>query len=185
MSRTIAAAFATTTLIAAWASAHAGPNPKDKTMKLNPGLEPLTPFLGEWDCVETFHAGGFTPKEVTARGTDVLRVGPGGNAIIADYASTGELGPYAAHDMITWDDADKRFHYLFIDSFSPAVQLHTGKAVGQTFVFEGPFAFAGKPGTLRRTYRDITATAATLVVDFLDANGKATQLVTIKKTRKK
>jgi hypothetical protein len=152
---------------------------------LNAGLAPLAPMLGEWDCVETYHAGGFSPKEATAHGTDVLRIGPGGNAVIADYQSSGDFGPYVAHDMITWDDEGKRFHYLFIDSFGPSVQLHGGKAVGATFVFEGPFSLAGKRGTMRRTYKDLSAASSTLVVDFLDEQGAVTKLVTIQKRRRK
>jgi hypothetical protein len=152
--------------------------------KLTPGLQPLEPMLGAWEVTETFHAGGFTPKEMTAKGSDDIRIGPGGNAIIADYQSAGELGPYTAHDMITWDAQAKRFHFLFIDSFGANVQLHTGKVVGSTFVFEGPFTFGTTPGTLRRTYKDITATSSTLVAEFV-AGTKVTKLVTIKKTRRK
>ena len=167
------------------APAFADPGAKDRPPALNAGLAPLAPMLGEWDCVETYHAGGFSPKEATARGTDVLRIGPGGNAVLADYRSSGDFGPYVAHDMITWDEADRRFHFLFIDSFGPQVQLHRGKAVGATFVFEGPFSLAGKRGTMRRTYKDLTATSTTLVVDFLDDQGAVTKLVTIQKKKRK
>jgi hypothetical protein len=155
-----------------------------KPAGLNPGLAPLAPMLGEWDCVETYHAGGFSPKESSAKGTDVLRIGPGGNAVIADYSSSGDFGPYVAHDMITWDEADRQFHFLFIDSFGAAVQLHRGKAAGGSFVFEGPFTFNGKRGTMRRTYKDITQTSTTLTADFIDDKGAVTKLVTIQKRRK-
>ena len=152
---------------------------------LSAALAPLAPMLGEWDCQETYHAGGFSPTEGHARGVDVIRVGPGGNAVIADYHSDGDFGPYTAHDMITWDAASQRFRYLFIDSFGPDAQLHAGQAAGATFVFEGPFALGGKPGTMRRTYKDLTATSGTLVADFVDGTGAVTKLVTIQKQRRK
>jgi hypothetical protein len=179
---TLAAAAAT--LAAPAAPPAAADSAKDQPT-LSAGLAPLAPMIGEWDCLETYHAGGFSPTEAHARGVDVLRVGPGGNAVIADYHSDGDFGPYSAHDMITWDPADQRFHYLFIDSFGPSAQLHRGDAVGATFVFEGPFALGGTPGTMRRTYKDITATSATLVVDFIDQGGAVTKLVTIQKQRRK
>ena len=180
---TTTTALALSAALAACAPAAADPRPPAPT--LNAGLAPLAPMLGEWDCLETYHAGGFSPTESVARGTDVLRIGPGGNAIIADYASSGDFGPYAAHDMITWDAAAQRYHFLFIDSFSPAVQLHGGGAAGTAFVFEGPFTLGDKPGTMRRTYKDLTQTSSTLVVDFIDARGAVTKLVTIQKRRKK
>lgn len=154
-------------------------------MTLNPGLTPLAPMIGTWDCLETYHAGGFSPKEVTAKGTDVLVPGAGGNAIVATYDSNGSFGPYFANDLITWDSAQGRFQYLFIDSFSPQVQLHSGKAEGERFVFEGAFELNGKKGTLRRTYSALKADSNTLTVDFIAADGTVTKLVTIQKTRRK
>ena len=177
-------AAATATLAVPAATPAAADNARDQPT-LSAGLAPLAPMLGEWDCFETYHAGGFSPTEATARGVDVIRVGPGGNAVIADYRSNGDFGPYSAHDMITWDPADQRFHYLFIDSFGPSAQLHRGQAAGAAFVFEGPFNLYGKPGTMRRTYKDLTATAGTLIVDFVDGDGAVTKLVTILKQRRK
>ena len=178
----LAATFAAAALAPA-APADAGPKLAEPT--LNAGLAQLAPMLGVWDCFETYHAGGFSPTEATAKGVDVIRVGPGGNAVIADYASDGDFGPYAAHDMITWDAATGGYHFLFIDSFSPAVQLHGGKPAGSSFVFEGPFTLGEKAGRMRRTYKDLTATSGTLVVDFIDAQGAVTKLVTIQKKRRK
>jgi len=185
MHRAVTTALAISALVAWSPATSASPKTTENKMTLNTGLKILEPMLGEWDCIETYHAGGFSPKDSTAHGTDVLRVGPGGNAIIADYVSNGDFGPYSAHDVITWDDGAKRFHYVFIDSFGPAIQLHQGRAKDATFVFEGPFSWNGKQGTMRRTYRDITTGATTLIVELVDDQGATTKLVTIKKTRKK
>lgn len=142
----------------------------------------LARFVGEWSCQETYHAGGYTPEEVkSTQANDSIRWGPGQNSVIANYQSDSAIGHYEAHNIITWDASDDAFYYVFLDSFG-SFQRQRGTLDGDTVTFTSPDQFGDQDGTLRRTYSFANGSQQ-LVVDFTDAEGNITKLVTIEKTR--
>lgn len=152
-------------------------------MKLNADMSRLRAFVGEWTCEETYHAGGWVPKEVKAAGVDRIEAGPGGNSLLAAYESHSEaVGTYQAHDIIAYDVASKGYTLFFVDSFSPGYQLEAGKLEGSTLTFSHKTEMNGKKGTFRRVYT-FGDNDQRLVVDFVDEAGNVQKLVTITKKR--
>lgn len=146
-------------------------------------IQQLARFIGEWECEETYHAGGWTPNEIkSVSASDHIQWGPGDNSILTDYHSDSALGHYVAHSVIAWDPNQNVFRCIFLDSFG-SFQDQSGGIDGDVVTFSSDEMFNDRPGTLRRiyTFRDNTQH---LSVDFVDAAGQVTPLVTIDKRLK-
>ena len=146
-------------------------------------MQRLQPMVGDWDCEETYHAGGFVEATARATGRDLIRIGPGGHSLVAEYASDGDIGEYRAHDIITWSADESAYRMLFVDSFAPGVQDQRGEIDGNTVTFSHRTDLGFGPGVFRRTYT-LAPDRQDLVVDFTPDGGVPKALVTIVKTRR-
>ncbi|MCI0353310.1 MAG: DUF1579 domain-containing protein [Acidobacteriales bacterium] len=115
--------------------------------KPSPEMERLNKWLvGTWLTEEKFAPAPEwgMPNGGRGKGTNVVKLGPGGLSLINDYKSRNVMGPFAGHGVIYWDPQEKAYKSLWIDSMSGEVETSTGKWEGDDLVFVGEGEWQGK-----------------------------------------
>jgi hypothetical protein len=115
--------------------------------KPSPEMERLNKWLvGTWQTEEKFAPAPEwgMPNGGAGKGTNVVKLGPGGLSLINDYKSRNVMGQFAGHGIIYWDPQEKAYKSLWIDSMSGRVETTTGKWEGNDLVFLGEAEWQGK-----------------------------------------
>jgi len=166
--------------------------PMDMTAKQSPEMAKLTKmFVGNWVADEKFEAmPEMGPEAVagTGKGSEVIKAGPAGNSLIADFKSTSTMGPFSGHGVIWWDAKAGVYRSLWCDSEGPGGcdATATGKWEGNDLVFT---ANAEMPGPeprkkmklkMRQVYSEVKPASFTFYIDSSINGGAMKRMITIK-----
>ncbi len=146
-------------------------------------MSSLQRMTGTWECVETYHAGGWSETEVVSTtAKDNIKFGINNQYITADYSSESAIGSYKAYSLIYYDASNEAFVLTFFDNFGNQ-QIQQGSWLNDdTIVFSSPMEMNGTEGEFKRTYKFEGSHKQILEVSF-DANGNSKKLITIIKTK--
>ncbi|MEM9831393.1 MAG: hypothetical protein AAF944_12205 [Bacteroidota bacterium] len=94
------------------------------TMAQEKSMEKLNRMIGNWSCVETYHAGGWSETEVVSTSAhDLIEYGINNQYITADYSSESAIGSYAAYAMIYFDASKESYALSFFDKYQDIISL--------------------------------------------------------------
>ncbi|MEM9326731.1 MAG: DUF1579 family protein [Bacteroidota bacterium] len=148
-------------------------------------MQQLELLVGEWECVETYHAGGWTEQEVVStEAKDIIKYGIGNSYITADYTSKSAMGTYFAYDLIYWDEGKGRYIFSYFDSWGNK-QIQEGEWKDEkTLVFSHTMEMNGQAGEFQRIYSFPSEGKQHLDVQFVIEDGAKQLLVSIEKTKR-
>jgi hypothetical protein len=150
--------------------------------KPSPELERLSKMMvGTWSTTEKFEPSPEMgmPNGGTGKGTEVIKAGPGGLSLIADYKSRGAMGSFAGHGVTYWDSKEQAYKSFWIDSMSDQAQTSTGKWEGNDLVFTGSGEMQGKKFTTVQKFTDITPNSYTFKMSNTPEGGESKDMLTI------
>jgi hypothetical protein len=170
-------------------TAQAASTPADNTPKAAPEMEKLRRlymgmgFSTAWQVEETYVQSAMMPNGGTGRGTDMVRLGPGGLSVINDYRSQGAGGNFSGHGVISWNPEKGQFEGIWVDNTRPGASMPTGKWDGENLVLTSMQDVMGQKMLLRETYKDITPESFTVVFDLGPVKGELKPFMTFKYSR--
>jgi hypothetical protein len=129
-----------------------------------------------------------TPKGPAGSGTEVWRVGPGGNSLIEEYHSTGGEGEINGLGVAWWDKSAGRFQVLWCDNGEPAgcgTIKHGAGWEGGDVVALHEWEEGGKKLTLREVFSGFSENSFTQTLYQGESGGELKRILTITATRKK
>lgn len=164
--------------------------PMDMTAKQSPEMAKLTKmFVGTWMADEKFEAvPEMGPEAVagTGKGTEVIKAGPAGNSLVADFKVRSTMGPFSGHGVIWWDAKAGAYRSLWCDSESPGGcdATATGKWEGNDLVFTANAEMPGPKGMMkfkmRQVYSEVKPASFTFYIDGSVNGGAMRRMLTIK-----
>jgi hypothetical protein len=164
--------------------------PMDMTAKQSPEMAKLTKmFVGSWVADEKFEAvPEMGPEAVagTGKGTEVVKAGPAGNSLIADFKARSTMGPFSGHGVIWWDAKAGVYRSLWCDSETPGSceAGATGKWEGNDLVFSVNSEMPGPKGSvkfkMRQVYSEMKPASFTFYIDASVNGGAMKRMMTIK-----
>jgi uncharacterized protein DUF1579 len=151
--------------------------------KPSPEMEKLTKLLvGTWrttEKMEPMPEMGM-PNGGSGAGTEVVKAGPGGFSVIADYKSRGAMGSFAGHGVTYWDPNEQAYKSFWIASMSGKGEVSTGKWEGNDLVFTGESEMQGKKYKTLQKFTEITPTSFTFKLASAEEGGQMKEGMTIK-----
>jgi hypothetical protein len=164
--------------------------PMDMTAKQSPEMAKLTKmFVGSWVADEKFEAvPEMGPEAVagTGKGTEVVKAGPAGNSLVADFKARSTMGPFSGHGVIWWDAKAGAYRSLWCDSESPGGcdAGATGKWEGNDLVFTVSAEMPGPKGVIkmkmRQVYSEMKPASFTFYIDASINGGAMKRAMTLK-----
>lgn len=171
--------------------------PPSMTAKQSPEMAKLAKMLvGTWSVDEKFEAVpemGPEAQAGTGKGTDVIKAGPGGNSLIADFKSTSSMGEFAGHGVIWWDAKAGVYRSLWCDNENPggcdagAVGKWEGSANPfhkSNLVFTADSEVTGPKGAMkikmREVYSELKPASFTFYIESSINNGPMKRMMTLK-----
>ena len=140
-----------------------------------PEMEKLSKmFVGIWSTSEKHEPWKIAPEGGTGKGSDTVRLGPGGMSLISDYKASDPMGKFAAHGVIWWDAKEQGYKSLECQNRSPA-----GCEVGGTWKWEGNDLVLHEEG-IKEAWTDITTTSRTFYMDASTESGPIKRVMTIR-----
>ena len=168
------------------AAAAAPAKPPDMTAKQSPEMAKLAKMLvGTWVVDEKFEASELEPA-ATGKGTEVVRAGPAGNSLIADFKARSTMGPFSGHGVIWWDAKAGIYRSLWCDSEGPGGcdAGATGKWEGNDLVFTSNVEMPGPKGVIkmkmRQVYSELKPASFTFYIDSSINAGAMKRMMTLK-----
>ena len=162
----------------------------DMTAKQSPEMAKLVKmFAGTWAADEKFEAVpemGPEAQAGTGKGTEVVRAGPAGNSLIADFKSRSSMGPFSGHGVIWWDAKAGVYRSLWCDSEGPGGcdAGATGKWEGNDLVFTSNVEMPGPKGKMtmkmRQVYSEVKPASFTFYIDSSINSGAMKRMMTLK-----
>lgn len=73
-------------------------------------------MLGKWTIDVTYPPTEARPKGAKGHGTEIWRLGPGGNSLIEEYHESGDAGDYDALGPAWWDEKENGQRFVWCDS---------------------------------------------------------------------
>lgn len=160
--------------------------PTEMTAKQSPEMAKLVKMLvGTWIVDEKFEAEIWPGAQAgTAKGTDVIRAGPAGNSLIADFKSRSSMGAFSGHGVIWWDAKAGAYRSLWCHSGGPfsCDAGATGKWEGNDLVFtvNTEMMTVGGYGkmSMRQVYSEVKPASFTYSIDFSINGGAMKHMMT-------
>jgi hypothetical protein len=160
--------------------------PPDMTVKQSPEMAKLAKMLvGTWAVDEKFEASELGPG-ATGKGTEVVKAGPAGNSLIADFKAKSTMGPFSGHGVIWWDAKAGAYRSLWCDSEGPGGcdATATGKWEGNDLVFTVNAEMPGPKGAMklkmRQVYSEVKPASFTFYIDSSINGGAMKRMMTLK-----
>lgn len=150
--------------------------------KPSPEMERLTKLLvGTWRTSEKFEPSPEMgmPNGGNGTGTEVVKAGPGGFSVIADYKSRGAMGNFAGHGVTYWDAKEQAYKSFWIDSMAGQGETSTGKWEGNDLVFTSEGEMQGKKYSNLQKFTDITPNSFTFKMSSAMDGGDMKEVMTI------
>lgn len=169
--------------------------PMDMTAKQSPEMAKLVKmFVGTWAVDEKFEAVpemGPEAQAGTGKGTEVVKAGPAGNSLIADFKARSSMGPFTGHGVIWWDAKAGAYRSLWCDSegLGGCDAGATGKWEGNDLVFTSNVEMPGPDPKkmmkmkMRQVYSELKPVSFTFYIDS-SINGGAMKRMIILKYKK-
>jgi hypothetical protein len=162
----------------------------DMTAKQSPEMAKLTKMLvGSWVADEKFEAMpemGPEAQSGTGKGTEMIKAGPAGNSLVADFKARSTMGPFSGHGVIWWDAKAGVYRSLWCDSESPGGcdATATGRWEGNDLVFTANAEMPGPKGMMklkmRQVYSEMKPASFTFYIDGSVNGGAMKRMITIK-----
>jgi Protein of unknown function (DUF1579) len=156
--------------------------PAGMPAKPAPEMERLAKTLvGTWSTSEKFEPSPEMgmPNGATGKGTEVVKRGPGGLSLVADYRSRNAMGSFAGHGVTYWDPNEKAYKSFWIDSMGGKGEISTGKWEGNDLVFTGESEFQGKKYSNLQKFTNITPNSFTFKMSSSVDGGEMKDVLTI------
>lgn len=164
--------------------------PMDMTAKQSPEMARLTKmFVGTWAADEKFEAVpemGPESQAGTGKGSEVVKAGPAGNSLVADFRARSTMGPFSGHGVIWWDAKAGAYRSLWCDSESPGGcdAGAIGKWEGNDLVFTSYVEMPGPKGVMkmkmRQVYSEMKPASFTFYIDGSINGGAMKRMITLK-----
>ena len=120
-------------------------------------------------------------------GTEVWRVGPGGNSLIEEYHSTGDEGEISGLGVAWWDKSAGRFQVVWCDNTDPggcSTIKNGARWEGGDLTALHEWEEAGKKFTLREVFSSFTENSFTQTLYQSESGSDLNKILTIRATRK-
>ena len=142
-----------------------------------PEMQRLAGFLlGNWSTSEKHEPGDIAPKGGLGRGSDKVRLGPGGMSLISNYESVDPSGKFLAHIVIWWDAKAQAYR---------GVECHNRSAAGceiGLWRWEGNDLVSHEEG-VREVFTTFTPTSHTFYMEASTDSGPMRRIMTISYTK--
>ena len=175
---------------AAPAPAKKAAKPPDMTAKQSPEMAKLAKMMvGTWSVDEKFEAVpemGPEAQAGTGKGTDVIKAGPAGNSLIADFKSSSSMGAFTGHGVMWWDAKAGAYRSVWCDSEGPSGcdAGAVGKWEGNDLVFTADAEMPGPKGAMkmkmRQVYSELKPASFTFYIDSSINGGAMKRMMTLK-----
>jgi hypothetical protein len=150
--------------------------------KPSPEMERLAKMMvGTWHTTEKFEPSPEMgmPNGGSGKGVEVIKPGPGGLSLVADYKSRNAMGSFAGHGVTYWDPKEQAYKSFWIDSMGGQGEMSTGKWEGNDLVFTGGGEFQGKKYSNLQKFTDITPSFFTFKMSSSMDGGEMKEMMTI------
>lgn len=161
--------------------------PPDMTAKQSPEMAKLAKmFVGTWAVDKKFEAEIWPGGQAgTVKGTDVIKAGPAGNSLIADFKSRSSMEAFTGHRVTWWDDKAGVYRSLWCHSGGGPFGCDagaTGKWEGNDLVFTANFEMMTPWGngkmSMREVYSEVKPASFTFSIDSSINGGAMKRIMT-------
>lgn len=149
------------------------PTAAQQAPKAAPEFEKIAKlFMGRWRISEKHEPSPWLASGGQGAGMETVTFGPGRMSLIADYRSSGPMGPFQGHGIFTWDGQAKIYRSAWTDNLGGMLSIRTGKFEGNDLVMTGTDDINGQMTDFRETYGNFTDDGFTFAMDMSPAGKK-------------
>jgi hypothetical protein len=129
-------------------------------------------FMGRWRVTEKHEPSPWLANGGQGAGMETVTFGPGRISLIADYRSSGPMGPFQGHAIFTWDGQAKIYRSAWTDNLGGMLSIRTGKFEGNDLIMTGTDNINGQMTDFRESYTNFSNDGFTFAMDMSPAGKK-------------